>query len=288
MSVFIVSIFKLVVSLLSGGFLYQGFVPSHHASLVRKVVGVIIFVFTVLMCFKDEIKDYLSDDEVSKAEQMYWDSVEKHPSAEAYRIYLNKYPEGTFVDIARIQLNKYEKTIRQPLPLLYLKPIVADEWQMIEQYQVKNGLVKDTKTGLMWMRCSIGQNWGGFTCQGKATEYTWDDAMQIPKNFEYAGYRNWRVPTIKEFKTLFYCKSGIMMWNMECKNNNYGHELLSVNELVFPNVPIPTGYFGFWSSSYHQNDIYGYYFDFRNNNIYSSIYTEKNNKMNVRLVRSGQ
>jgi len=34
-----------------------------------------------------------------------------------------------------------------------------EDWQMISHYQVKGGLVKDIITGLMWMRCGIGQNW---------------------------------------------------------------------------------------------------------------------------------
>ncbi|MCK5926074.1 MAG: caspase family protein, partial [Methylococcales bacterium] len=31
-----------------------------------------------------------------------------------------------------------------------------NSWKTIKHYQVKEGLVKDTKTGLMWMRCSLG------------------------------------------------------------------------------------------------------------------------------------
>jgi uncharacterized caspase-like protein len=125
-----------------------------------------------------------------------------------------------------------------------------DGWKTINRYQVKDDLVKDTKTSLMWMRCSLGQDWNGKTCKGKATEYTWDDAMKAPNNFRFMDYSDWRVPTIEELKTLVYCDNGEeQTWNMNvseysrCDIKDYKKPTIMNN--VFPNTPSDF----FWSSS---------------------------------------
>jgi Tfp pilus assembly protein PilF/uncharacterized protein YecT (DUF1311 family) len=87
-------------------------------------------------------------------------------------------------------------------------------WQTIDRYQVKGGLVKDTKTGLMWMRCTFGQDWDGSTCQGKPIEYNWGKMIEVVDSLNYENYDDWRVPTIDELKTLVYCRSGQpKIWN---------------------------------------------------------------------------
>lgn len=54
-----------------------------------------------------------------------------------------------------------------------------------------NQTVSDPKTGLMWKR----------KCQPK--EYTYDEAIKLFKgNDSFAGYNDWRLPTIDELKTL--------------------------------------------------------------------------------------
>uniref|UniRef100_UPI004055CA12 caspase family protein n=1 Tax=Candidatus Electronema sp. TaxID=2698783 RepID=UPI004055CA12 len=71
-----------------------------------------------------------------------------------------------------------------------------------------DGTVTDTKSGLMWKRCPEGLS--GVNCeQGKTEEYEWDDAVKRFKDVEYAGYADWRLPTIDELKTLVYCSNGV-------------------------------------------------------------------------------
>jgi hypothetical protein len=102
-----------------------------------------------------------------------------------------------------------EITRQQPAtPVTQSTQQPTEEWQTIDRYQVKGGLVKDTVTGLIWMRCSLGQEWDGSTCQGTAKEYKWDEAVKIANEFEYAGFNDWHVPTIQELKSLVYCSSG--------------------------------------------------------------------------------
>ncbi len=59
----------------------------------------------------------------------------------------------------------------------------------------------------MWKRCSEGLS--GADCEkGKIEKYTWNTAVQRFKDIEYAGYADWRLPTIDELKTFLYCSKG--------------------------------------------------------------------------------
>ncbi len=57
-----------------------------------------------------------------------------------------------------------------------------------------NGEVEDSKTGLVWQRCSLGQTWDGTTCTGEASQLTWKQALDKAKSMGN-GYR---LPTVKE------------------------------------------------------------------------------------------
>lgn len=84
------------------------------------------------------------------------------------------------------------------------------------RYQVNgNGTVTDLQTGLMWMRCSLGQTWDGSnaTCTGSASTYTWQLALQAAANLDqasgYAGYTDWRLPNLRELMSIvrYHCYS---------------------------------------------------------------------------------
>jgi hypothetical protein len=148
---------------------------------------------------------------------------------------------------------------------------------------VKDGLVKDTKTGLMWMRCSLGQTWNGKTCEGKALGYTWDNAM---KQADYAnqekreGYDDWRVPTYDELKTLVYCRSGLpKKMNDTNKKCDSDYAKPTIKSEVFLKTPSDW----FWSSSPNaDNSSDAWFVDFNNDNDYGDL---KDNNNFVRLVR---
>lgn len=70
------------------------------------------------------------------------------------------------------------------------------------RYQDMGAEVKDTVTGLIWQRCSLGQTWNGSTCIGAATKYTWQQALTMAKNLGN-GYR---LPNIKELQSLVETK----------------------------------------------------------------------------------
>lgn len=65
-----------------------------------------------------------------------------------------------------------------------------------------DGTVTDTRTGLMWMRCSLGQVWNGTTCTGSAAQYVWADALAQADVSTYAGHGDWRLPNVKELVSI--------------------------------------------------------------------------------------
>ncbi len=70
----------------------------------------------------------------------------------------------------------------------------------------KDGSVTDTKSGLTWMRCTLGQQWDGKTCTGDYLESTWQEALQaterLNKDGGFAGHQDWRMPNIKELNSI--------------------------------------------------------------------------------------
>ena len=75
-----------------------------------------------------------------------------------------------------------------------------------------DGTVTDVKTGLQWMRFSLGQEWRGGTCVGEAKTYKWmlalNAAVALNHKGGYAGRYDWRLPTKDELLSLVYCSSG--------------------------------------------------------------------------------
>ncbi len=153
------------------------------------------------------------------------------------------------------------------------------EYKIINNNFVYDDVVNDIHTKLMWMRCSLGQNWNGSTCIGDLKLFDLQEVKKqlniINKN-NYMGYKDWRLPTLDELKGLVYCDKGFLKEiygvgfndSFSCVSNDQriprildfdessGHitfeEINSVdfirptiNQEIFPNTPgVP-----FWSST---------------------------------------
>ena len=133
-----------------------------------------------------------------------------------------------------------------------------------------DGTVTHNSTGLMWMRCSLGQIWDGSTCTGAASTFTWQNALGAAKshNFaNFAGHSDWRLPNKNELASLV---------EQRCVSP-------AINSKIFPSTP--TGG-SFWSSSPyagHSDGAWGvaFFSGFVGNN-------SKGGVSQVRLVRAGQ
>lgn len=66
-----------------------------------------------------------------------------------------------------------------------------------------DGTVTDNRTGLMWKKCSLGQN--DLDCTGNPVLVNWKNAhlaAEAANTQAFAGYTNWRLPNIKELMSL--------------------------------------------------------------------------------------
>jgi hypothetical protein len=136
------------------------------------------------------------------------------------------------------------------------------------QFTINDGTVTDNKTTLTWMRCSLGQAWdaGSSSCTGTASKYNWQNALTAANSTDFAGQNDWRLPNIKELKSIV---------EQACY-------LPAINDIIFPNTQ--SAYY--WSSSPGASyDDYAWIVYFLNG---SDSYSSKSNNRYVRLVRGGQ
>lgn len=142
-----------------------------------------------------------------------------------------------------------------------------------------DGTVTDNNTGLMWQKCSVGQN-NDATCTGSAATYNWYrasgtyDASYNPSSesvcgaLPLAGHSDWRLPSKKELTSI-----------VEYSIPNPGP---TIKTAYFPNTAASYC----WSSTtdaYKPGSAWNVYFY----NGYVS-YHEKYSDNFVRCVRGGQ
>jgi len=88
-----------------------------------------------------------------------------------------------------------------------------------------DGTVTDTQSGLVWMRCALGQTWSGSRCSGEPNAVNWkaaqDAAAALNAAGGYAHHADWRMPHIPELA---------MIVERQCANPR-------VNLALFPNTP---------------------------------------------------
>ena len=134
------------------------------------------------------------------------------------------------------------------------------------RFSINGQEVTDTETGLIWQKCPLGQ--AGSDCStGTAQTLHWEGALQAAATQAQTTGKAWRLPNIKELRSIVEEK---------CFNP-------AINMTVFPNTTSSA----FWSASPTANasgNAWYVYFD----GGYSSYYGGKNYSRYVRLVRTGQ
>ncbi len=114
-------------------------------------------------------------------------------------------------------------------------PQIVDDAPTSRYQANADGTATDLQTGLMWMRCAMGQTWdaGNSSCTGQATTYTWQAALQAVETFDqgggFAGYDDWRLPNLRELMSIE---------RYHCSNP-------AINLTIFPTTPTQA----FWSAS---------------------------------------
>lgn len=58
--------------------------------------------------------------------------------------------------------------------------------------------VTDSQTGLIWLRCAVGQRWTGSACTGTATVFDWPAALAYAQAYAAQTGVAWRLPNVKE------------------------------------------------------------------------------------------
>ena len=129
-----------------------------------------------------------------------------------------------------------------------------------------DGTVTDQRTGLMWMRCPVGQRWKAYQCHGKAVALDIEKFQKKLRNRKYAGHTDWRIPEIDELSTI-----------TELARINP-----AINVTIFPNTPAKS----FWSNTVFSNDTRKYWqvqFLYGDNHV-----DNKSVKAHLRLVRDSK
>ena len=91
--------------------------------------------------------------------------------------------------------------MRVLLTLIFVLLSFLSEGALAQNYSNNgNETITDNYTGLTWMQCSVGQTWDGSTCSGTATTHPWDQANALTA--DYAGYSDWRLPTLQELQSI--------------------------------------------------------------------------------------
>lgn len=124
--------------------------------------------------------------------------------------------------------------------------VVADDGR----FQVlDDAVVVDHQTGLMWMRCSLGQRWESGRCLGAAGEYGWDAARAAGEGLRHGGFEGWRLPDIDELRSLIHCTEG-MEGEGRAARCRAGSAIPTIDTGIFPDTP--DGYY--WSATPFRGD----------------------------------
>ena len=156
------------------------------------------------------------------------------------------------------------KLVSARLSVRLVRGIKFDNTLRLQFIDNGDGTITDSRSGLTWMRCAMGQAWDGINCVGKPKVYQWSMAMQIRHRF--AKYDDWRLPDIEELNSIVDPAS--------CGT--------ITGENAFPNMHDGN----FWSTSTYR-DSAAWNNMFRGSSC-RPFPTPKSSELNVRLVRGGQ
>lgn len=123
-----------------------------------------------------------------------------------------------------------------------------------------DGTITDVRTNLIWMRCSMGQEWNGQICEGEAKQVNWANANASALNSSFLGKTDWRLPTFSELNGLVYCSMNENKYPFVGRNDDESEDtcvgfsdsfvpsdlqIPTINQQAFPN----SGSWFYWSNT---------------------------------------
>ncbi len=101
--------------------------------------------------------------------------------------------------------------------ILAISPALANNAQFI----TKDHIVIDLKSGVEWLRCSVGQRWNGAQCVGDIIKLNQEMSVKAINLADEQLGGNWRLPTREELE------------NIVCHECNQP----KIDASIFPNTP---------------------------------------------------
>jgi hypothetical protein len=125
----------------------------------------------------------------SELDLAFWNSIKDSTRASEYQAYLNKFPNGTFAELARDRVKLYSN----PANASKLIPAPAGPREIAKDGRFiayENHTVLDTKTKLMWADSDNSEDIEAI----EGEEYC--------EKYQGGDYRDWRMPTTEEIMSL--------------------------------------------------------------------------------------
>ena len=158
-------------------------------------------------------------------------------------------------------------------------------------------MVYDQATGLVWMRCSLGQTWDGVSCTGNAQTVTFNGATKNSATFNTTGglngHTDWVVPTIRQLQSLRECSSGFKADSHDLRDGSAkvlascraNSKQPTISEKLMPSTASSV----YWSST-ERDGNHGWYVGFHDGSVgtYSRNNGAGDSPFYVRLVRAFQ
>lgn len=97
-------------------------------------------------------------------------------------------------------INHFAKRLTMICLLIIVTGIAMRPSLASTQFIMRDHIVIDIRSGVEWLRCSVGQTWNGETCTGEIVKLNHDDIEKaiVIANEQLGG--NWRLPSLAELE----------------------------------------------------------------------------------------
>lgn len=186
-------VFKLILAGLSCGLLFHNYIATHHPSAQAKIAGYVVVIFTVISFLVDA--HIISTDNFFGTESSKKQQPSQYENTQSSNDYSNSNQTSEVVQQTYSEPSPVDNTVKnEPAIKENITPSIETTDILLD-----SGEWRDPATGLIWMRCSLGQTWENGNCTGVADKLTWSEAVN---SAGIADGKNWRLPTIEEWKML--------------------------------------------------------------------------------------